>query len=373
MFGAYDAPSKVYKEISIPNDSGSIYIKKTINFETQSYRVIKTAFNQFIGLSGQDELFVLMNDSGKVINTFFEYPYSSPYEQSIPNRIRSMAYQGFLVANPQKTKCIYASMDGEIIHFYDIKKNHISLIRKIEKVYPKYNPETKGESYSTAGNWENLVGYISVTASDKYIYALYSGKKLENLKDGNSISLSARQVRVFDWSGELIETYILDVDCRYINISNNDNMLWGMALMPDITPVCFNLSGNDTNKNQEENNKPSQIENTSSIPNEKSSVYHASLNNNTVTSITDNQNFPKREIGNIKVGTEFNISMPVEMQIKSLSTSSNDITLIDSIIVPNKSIVLMSIKKQKTGVFNDTITISSDKFSFSFILSGEAN
>ena len=116
--------------------------------------------------------------------------------------------------------------------------------------------------------------------------------------------------------------------------------------------------------------QPSQNKNASAIPREKTAIYN--LQNNKVISINDNQNLPKREIGSIQVGVEKTIPMQVDMHINSLLTSGAGIILRDSVISANQSVALISIKKQNKGFFNDTITISSDTYSFSFILSGEA-
>lgn len=243
VFGVHDAGIGVYKEICISTATNSISTLNAINMTQDLFRAIKVSDNHYIGLSNTTGMLVSTDSTGKRVETHFEYPYKNKREQSIKNNIRSMAYQGLLEVNPQKTKCVYASFNGDIIHFYDLHDD-ISPIRKIEKNYPKYRPEEFNDGYAALLDPNNIVGYISVTTTDKFIYALYCGKKIEKLITNNSISKEGNILRIFDWTGKLINTCTLDVACKHISVSDDDKILWALAVNPEIVPVYFKLHNN---------------------------------------------------------------------------------------------------------------------------------
>jgi hypothetical protein len=352
VFGAYDISSQTYKEIAIPK-GGVEYPTHIINyvtFESQPFQVIKTAYNQYVGLSADENLIILMDSVGKKQATFFEYPYRDKNEQAIDPHLRAMAYQGIFAANPGKTQCVYASLDGEIIHFYNIQKDNISLIRKIENVYPSY----KCENNAVVINVKNRVGYISLSATDQFVYALYSGKTLEEMSNANGFLLESTQVRVFDWTGEIVQTYTLDVPCRYISVSNDGKKLWAIALIPDIIPVCFDLSNHV--KNNIQMPLPYAFNHTNLIR-EEAPEKDEKLTN-------------KINIGEIKVGKMEEYILTLQSFPVSLTTTSPDVFVKDSIL-NDQRFIYVRITKQHLGVFNDTVMITTESNKGTVIFYGE--
>ncbi|MDR1897034.1 MAG: TolB-like 6-bladed beta-propeller domain-containing protein [Prevotellaceae bacterium] len=370
VFGVYDMMLKQFKEVSVPQKEDAIVTRNNVSLASQPAKAIKTAYNQYLGLSFQEGLFILMDEKGEELSTFFEYPYRNKDEKAIKNPIRAMAYQGIIAANPQKTKCVYASLNGEIIHFYDIRKDRISLIHKIEKQYPAFKPEDNGSgNYSAMASWDNTVGYISIAATDKHVYALYSGKSLKELKEGNSLEFVSREVRIFDWTGNRVETYSLDVSCKYIGVSNDEKTLWAIALAPDITPVYFDLA--DNNKKSIGRNIPGKGEN--SISAENNLLSPLSLRANAEKKIDPDEEKKKNilNLGKMHTGEEKKLTIPLNLRVKSISATSTDISLRDSAVSANESIIYISITKQRPGVFTDTISISTGTKQILIEIAGE--
>jgi hypothetical protein len=354
VFGTYDITSKTYKEITIPKaDVGEpAHVTNFITFESQPFQVIKTAYDQYAGLSADEGLIILMDSVGKKHATFFEYPYRDKNEQAIENHLRAMAYQGILAANPGKTKFVYASFGGEIIHFYNIQKDNISLIRKIENVYPSY----KYENNAVVTNVKNREGYISLSATDQFIYALYCGKTLKEMRNVNGFSLESTQVRVFDWTGEMVQAYTLDIPCRYIGVSCDGKKLWAIALNPDIVPVCFDLS-NHVKKNIQMP-LPDTFNHTDLIPEREPEKNEKPAN--------------KINIGKIKVGEIKEYSLPLQLLPISLTTTSHDVLVKDSTFPNDQRFIYVRITKQHPGLFNDTIMITTESNKGTVIFYGEA-
>ena len=83
---------------------------------------------------------------------------------------------------------------------------------------------------------EGLNGYVDIYATEQFVYALFSGKKL---KDENS--KYAKRLRVFNWNGNLIKEYELDIPSSDICVSDDDSRLWTIAINPDTELVYFDL------------------------------------------------------------------------------------------------------------------------------------
>ncbi|MDR3250973.1 MAG: TolB-like 6-bladed beta-propeller domain-containing protein [Tannerella sp.] len=215
------------------------------------FKMIKTAYGQYLGLASDKGFLTLRDQTGKEIANFFEYPYRDSDDWARKTRMRAIAYQGILATNPQKTKLVYMCGFGEIIHFYDIKKDRVSVIRKIEARFPNYTPIDRnaansrvngaatggqGQIVAAATSKQDIVAYIFVAATDQYVYLLYRGKPR-----GETDGKLAKELRKFDWKGKLVETYGLDVPCQYICVSPDDKKLWAIAIIEEATPVCFDL------------------------------------------------------------------------------------------------------------------------------------
>lgn len=57
------------------------------------------------------------------------------------------------------------------------------------------------------------MGYINIAATSKFVYALYSDKKLFD-----SGGRKSNTVLVFDWEGNPVKKYLLDKETYYITV-----------------------------------------------------------------------------------------------------------------------------------------------------------
>ena len=239
--GVFDMNLGAYNEFRIPNEHEVLKIDKKIHFQTRLYQIKKTAFNQYIGLSFEKEMFLLSDSTGTPISTFFEYPYKDEDEHQFATR--SPAYQGIITTNPSKNKFVYSSFNGDIIHFYNIENNNIKPIVKIENEYPIYRK--RDDNYEgVIFNPNTKIGYITTYATDKFVYAIFSGIKIIEQK---SVNFEGEILRIFDWNGVLVKEYILDVPCSYLCVSDDDSKIWAIASNPDITLVSFDLENKQNN------------------------------------------------------------------------------------------------------------------------------
>jgi hypothetical protein len=239
--GSFDVYLKNFSEFTISPDCSQFKKSKVTSFiSALSFSVIKTKYNQYIGIGPyKNEMFALFDSIGNKVNSFFEYPYRDSREKKIKNRSRSMAYQGKMVSNPEGTKFVYATSFADIIYFYDIKKDEILPIRKIENNFPEYIVEEKDGGVGAPIKSNSKHGYICAYATDKYVYLLYSGRSFAEY--GNTID-EAESLMIYDWNGILQKTMQLDIPCKFLCVDDGNQQIWAVSNNPDPIIISFDIS-----------------------------------------------------------------------------------------------------------------------------------
>jgi hypothetical protein len=341
--GVYDFMNMSYYHVPVLRNNGSIHIRKCASFDTRYYRVMKTAYEQYIALSATDGLFSLLDAGGKRMDTFFEYPYKNKDEKNIANSIRALAYQGTMATSPDATKCVYAPFNGDIIHFYAMKKDDIRLISKTENNFPDYViiDDMPGAKPNT------ITGYVSVTATDHFVYALFCGKTIKELKEKNKDSMEGQTLRIFDWNGTIKTEIDLDIPCKYIGVSPDDKTVWAIALMPEISLVRFSMNEETDQKKETVNHTLEQL--TDKNPEDDNDTVANKLS-------SEIRRINLKEIHQSKTANLYAVFESL-LDLKSVETTTKDIK-VDVKHEDNSTVVFYQITKEKTGEFNDTVTIN---------------
>ena len=107
-------------------------------------------------------------------------------------------YQGKLAASPHRNRFVQAIYKAKILTFYEQSGEHWNLVKEIQESFPKYKYN------SPAIETDTPVGYLDVCATEKYVYALYSGK---NYRDDKDAAFSGYTIEVYGWDGTLQKRY----------------------------------------------------------------------------------------------------------------------------------------------------------------------
>ncbi|MCY4159649.1 MAG: BF3164 family lipoprotein [Bacteroidetes bacterium] len=116
-----------------------------------------------------------------------------------------------------------------------------NLVRGPDFFVLKYDLAILGESQSPAmmPDPDMRFGYIGVVSTDRYIYALYSGRTIPEVSHYASYG---RQVIVFEWSGYPVAIFDLGGDyASDIAISPDDQELFAIYDSPVPIIVRYNL------------------------------------------------------------------------------------------------------------------------------------
>lgn len=240
VVGVYDVWKRALVELNLRNMiRGVVDYPVVLKSSLMSTSVVPTAFDTFVGLGiYEDCMLKLMDKNGKVIASFFEYPYKDDTEKEIKGRARAMAYQGTFHSNPAKDKAVYAVNGAPMVYFYKMEQENITEMNRFVFGYPSYKPELTEHSTSALMSKDDKKGFIDSYVTNKYVYLAYSGKSYGECQ---LKAFSASVIYVFDWNGIPVRKYNLDVDITSFCVSDNDRELYGFSNIPEPTLVCFGL------------------------------------------------------------------------------------------------------------------------------------
>lgn len=146
-FGVFDIYKNNYSLFCIADE---IHLEKQYNIMNNnlfgSFDLKKVGKNCLLGFgSYPKEMFLLMDTLGHSKNSYFEFPYRDKDEKSIKNNLRGMAYQCALASNTANNRLAFAPHFSEILHFYEIKNDSLTVLYKYEAKYPQYTIEERDD------------------------------------------------------------------------------------------------------------------------------------------------------------------------------------------------------------------------------------
>lgn len=245
-FLCYESMTRRYTRVSLTRRGDSVFNKNKSLPLSEEHMLFKVVRNKNISIClGPYEncMLKVYDSSGVSQGKYYEYPFRDKTEKGISNRLRAMAYQGLFKANPSETKFVYASLKADIIHFFETNENGgIDRIKRIEHNYPQYKPINENGTISAGILPESIETYVDLFCTDEFVYLLYSGKTYAYLKsndfnDKNKSTLLC----VYNWSGEKIKYWNLDIPCSTICVDKKNKTMWAVAKDPDPTLVRFDL------------------------------------------------------------------------------------------------------------------------------------
>lgn len=201
------------------------------------YEVFPIDGNQFVA-SGiyEDCRLVTLDERGRFKKGYGKCPSRDLREESVPGTVRSEVYQGRMAVSPSGKRLAHALLRADIISFYDVKSDgDLSLITENTGSYPEYSYETGAMKLSAP------VYNINISATERYVYVLYSGRNLKDLKDR---AFLGNHIDVYDWEGRKVKEIGLDVDIQMMCVTEDDRTIYAIAYLPDPALVCFDLESN---------------------------------------------------------------------------------------------------------------------------------
>lgn len=195
------------------------------------------------GLLDKDEndnnRYAILNNEGKYVKSFGDYP-----KDGIENGAKSkrLAYQGWIVYSSLLNRFATVTSSGAIFELYQIDTPP-NLIKSYHDIYPVYINDSSPGVNSIKHGQDNIIGYTDIYATDKYIYALYSGKKIaQRNNDGMMNAMLSNNIFIYNWNGECIYRLISDKKLFNICITDDNKELIALGWDKDFCLYSFDLS-----------------------------------------------------------------------------------------------------------------------------------
>lgn len=160
-----------------------------------------------------------------------EYQLSYPSHPSYPDiteKTKGILYASTVLrVHPSNQAFVCADMYSGNIEFCRIVGNSIQQVSAHCYHHPKvYIKEKKCDvSYSR----DNRFGFTDITVSDSRVYAIYSGK---TYREATKKFQHCRKLFVYDWNGNLQNSYDLDTELTNISYDSAENAIYGLAQSP---------------------------------------------------------------------------------------------------------------------------------------------
>lgn len=234
-FSANDVNRRRFSTVHLNPEDDSWRVEHHLKFDSLIHIYVQPiANNRYVATGIYDDChLMLLDEKGKPLKGFGEWPYQDEQEKKVPGKIRASVYQGKLEVSPSGDKLVFAVASGDMLYFYRILPNgELELISKHENTYAHYD-HTTGAHYGTAP-----FSNIDACATDDYVYTLYAGR---SLKEHGMKCFQGNLIRVYDWKGTLVKKLQLDVDVEQIVVSKDDRKIYAIADLPDPVLVVFEL------------------------------------------------------------------------------------------------------------------------------------
>ncbi len=156
----------------------------------------------------------------------------SPKISPMPEQRLGYLYYSRNGIKPDNTMIVSALENFQRIYILD---TNLEVLRTIS--FPNAHKPTwkNGELTDHDGTY---VCYKRVFCTNKYIYALYNG--VPDVEEYDNYN--AQEVQVFDWSGNPIHVYSLDINVKGIYVDEERNILYGLNRENDQALVKFDLN-----------------------------------------------------------------------------------------------------------------------------------
>lgn len=168
---------------------------------------------------------------------FLSYP-DHPGYPDLQEETKAMLYaSNVLRIRPGGEAFVCADMYSGVIDFCRVSPAGVERVKLFYLHYPKVDisetPRPRVEYYQ-----DNHFGFTDVTVTEDRVYTLYSGKTYGEAK--NHVS-ECQTLLVFDWDGNLLKTYDIDVPMTGVSYDMEENVIYGIGLTPDATLVKMSL------------------------------------------------------------------------------------------------------------------------------------
>ncbi len=156
--------------------------------------------------------------------------FHRPEEQKgVDNYTMGMAYQGDIKSHPTEDAWVHATSVCDLIEIVKFSKVGVYEFKHLQTYYPK--PQLRNASGIGVKHSKDIPhGFLSLDVTSRYIYTLYSGKKIQEV---GLKAFYGNRLFVFDWDLNPICSYHLDRNVNCISVSSDDKEMYAVAIVEE--------------------------------------------------------------------------------------------------------------------------------------------
>lgn len=235
-FYVFDPDNKKISQIDVSSDTTLILKEiEKVNFDKKLFLINYQKSNMIATGLFEDAWLATLTTNGKIISkiNFPDFEETS----DTPKMALSFLYLITHTSNkPDNKKVVAVTQDLGVISFFDyINGEILKEYKQIKYFAPNFIlRENGGISYSKDG----LIGFCGVDCDDKYVYILYSGR---TYAEHELKSHYCENLFIYDWDGNPIKHYILDIPLISMKYDKAKNSIYGIGYHPEGAFVEYQL------------------------------------------------------------------------------------------------------------------------------------
>jgi hypothetical protein len=186
-----------------------------------------------------DGLIRLFDATGTVTATLGPVP--SGREKGMPETVRQHAHRGVIRSHPEKSRAVIALRFFDRLELVNLEDTTATVIVGPAGFEPEYVVRQGRTGPVMARTAESRYGYLDVAVTDRRIFALYSGKSVAEMETDFDHSHFGSQIRVFDWSGQVVETIRVDELLFNIHVDADQAVLYAARHYPEPAILAYSI------------------------------------------------------------------------------------------------------------------------------------
>lgn len=220
-------------------DSLKTKISNKMNKTLAISKLVPLAYGYYLAVGMFEKgRYAVLNREANIISYNFDYPKDEMV--NISTYLKAMAYQGKLNVTKDGKKIAFSGLSSEILEIMEItQKGELLKIKDIHYDLAKYVPDGNINEVSASIKKESKMAFVNSSLTSDYIYVLYSGRKIGNDFEN---AIKGNIVLVFDWNGNPIIRYNLDIDVTCIAIGEDNKTLYAISEADDTNLVKFSIN-----------------------------------------------------------------------------------------------------------------------------------
>jgi hypothetical protein len=161
------------------------------------------------------------------------------WSEPVPPGVLQHAFTGTIKAHPGRMRFAVGARNAGLLEIFDAVGQRLARARVPEEFGPRFTLNQTDKRVTMASGDDLRFGYVDVATTSGRIYGLFSGRTRGEYPRGQAVY--AREVHVFDWSGELEAVLDLDSDVIAIAADERDGALYAVRHDPLPAIVRYEL------------------------------------------------------------------------------------------------------------------------------------